>query len=161
MLGEETREERIRMPAAFLAGLIVVALLIGAALLVNRLWKPAIPESEMPLPVGPAEQAYIPQIQFSDPKMSRAANFLNQEVTFIFGTVENTGNRPVRQVEITLEFHDIYGQMVQRETHRLMGTRAAPLAAGESRDFQLSFDHISEQWNQVYPTIQVTGLAFK
>lgn len=149
------------MPAAFLAGLIVVALLIGAAMLVSRLWKPAVPESEIPLPMGPAEQAYVPQIRFSDPKMSRAANFLNQEVTFIFGTVENTGNRPIRQIEITLEFHDIYNQMVQRETLRLLAPHAAPLAPGESRDFQLSFDHISEQWNQVYPTSRVTGLAFR
>ena len=80
--------------------------------------------------MGPSEQAYAPQIHFLEPKMSRAANFLNQEVTFIFGTVENGGNRKVKQIEITLEFHDPFNQVVLRDTQRLFlaecGSRCCP-----------------------------------
>src|SRR5258708_5463317 len=72
--------ERSRLPAAFGAGLVIVTLLIGAAVLLSRYSTPGGPEVLKPLPMGPTEQAYAPQIHFLEPKMSRAANFLVQEV---------------------------------------------------------------------------------
>ena len=90
--------------------------------------------------------------------MSRAANFLNQEVTFIFGTVQNSGQRKVRMIEITLEFHDVFNQVVLRDKQRLWTSDAAPMKPGEQRDFQITYEAMPEQWNQVYPTIRVTGL---
>jgi hypothetical protein len=154
-------EERSRLPVAFLAGLVVVSLLIGAAVLINHFSTPAGPIEEKPLPMGPVEQAYAPQIHFLEPKMSRAANFLNQEVTFVFGTVENGGQRQVRQIEVTLEFHDVFNQVVLRDKQRLFLPNAAPLGPGERRDFQLGYEHLPAQWNQAYPAIRITGLDLK
>lgn len=154
-------EERSRLPVAFLAGIAVVSLLIGTAVLINHFSTPAGPIVEKPLPMGSDEQAYAAQIQFLEPKMSRAANFLNQEVTFVFGTVENGGQRAIRQIEVTLEFHDVFNQVVLRDKQRLFGPQAAPLRPGQQRDFQLGYEHISAQWNQTYPAIRITGLDLK
>jgi len=154
-------EERSRLPVAFLAGLVIVTLLIGGAVLLSRFSSPAGPETVKPLPMGPSEQGYAPQIQFLEPKMSRAANFLNQEVTFIFGTIENGGNRRIKQIEITLEFHDPFNQVVLRDTQRLFLPNAAPLAPGQRRDFQIGYETISAQWNNVYPSIRIAGLSLK
>jgi hypothetical protein len=153
-----TSEERSRIPVAFLAGIVIVLLLVAGAVLLSKYSAPAGPVVEKPLPMGAAEQAYAPQLHFLEPKMSRAANFLNQEVTFVFGTLENAGNRKVKQVEVTLEFHDPFGQVVQREKERLFGPNADPLPPGQQRDFQLGYEHISAQWNNVYPSVRVTGL---
>jgi hypothetical protein len=153
-------EERSRLPVAFLAGIVIVVLLTGAAVYLSRYAGPAGPEVVKPLPMGPAEQAYAPQIHFLEPKMSRAANFLNQEVTFVFGTLENSGNRPIKQIEVTLEFHDPFNQVVLRDVQRLFPPNADPLSPGQQRDFQIGYEHISAQWNNAYPTIRVTGLAF-
>jgi hypothetical protein len=150
--------ERSRLPVAFGIGLVIVALLVGAAVLFSRYSTPAGPEALKPLPMGPSEQAYASQIHFLEPKMSRAANFLNQEVTFVFGTMENGGNRRIKQIEITLEFHDPFNQVVLRDKQRLFSQYDAPLAAGQQRDFQVGYEHISAQWNNVYPTIRITGL---
>ena len=150
--------ERSRLPVAFVIGLVIVALLVGAAVLFSRYSTPAGPEALKPLPMGAAEQAYASQIHFLEPKMSRAANFLNQEVTFIFGTMQNSGNRRIKQMEITLEFHDPFNQVVLRDKQRLFSQYDAPLGAGQQRDFQVGYEHISAQWNNVYPTIRVTGL---
>ena len=151
-------EERSRLPVAFLAGIVIVTLLIGAAALFSRYAAPSANEEDKPLPVGPEEQAYASQIHLLEPKMSRAANFLNQEVTYIFGTVENGGNRKVKQIEITLEFHDPFNQVVLRDKQRLFLPTAPPMAPGQQRDFQVPYEHISAEWNNVYPTIRVTGL---
>ena len=154
-------EEKSQLPVAFIAGLVIVALLVGAALLASRYISPSGPEVVKPLPMGPAEQAYIPQIHFLEPKMSRAANLLNQEVTYIMGTIQNGGNRPIKQIEITMQFTDPFNQLVQTETERLFGPNEVPLGPGEQRDYQLGYDHISAQWNQVYPSVKITGLELK
>jgi hypothetical protein len=151
-------EERSRLPVAFAAGLIIVALLVGGAVLLGRYSSPAGPQVLKPLPIGPPEQAYAPQIHFLEPKMSRAANFLNQEVTFVFGTLENSGNRRIKQIEITLEFHDVFNQVVLRDKQRLFGPGEAPLGPGQQRDFQVGYEAMPAQWNNVYPSIRVTGL---
>jgi len=38
---------------------------------------------EAALTMGAAENDYVPHIEFLEPQVSRATNFLNQEVTFV------------------------------------------------------------------------------
>lgn len=136
-------------------------LLLSGFVFLTRRSGSSSPMAQPPLPLGPAEQAYIARIGFLNPDMRRAANFLNQEVTFIFGTVVNDGPQPIRQMELTIEFHDLFNQVVLRDTRRLPGPRAAPLAPGEHRDFQFGYDHVPEGWNRQYPSIRVTGLLLQ
>jgi len=157
----DLNEERSTLPIAFLIGIVIVALLVGGAVLWSRHASTSDSEPEKPLPMGPAEQAYAPQIHFLEPKMSRAANFLNQEVTYIFCTVENSGDRKIQNIEITLEFHDPFNQVVLRDKQRLFLPTAQPFLPGQQRDIQIPYEHISAQWNNAFPTIRVTGLQFK
>ncbi len=154
-------EERSRLPVAFLIGIVIVSLLVGAAVLYSRYATPAVSEDEKPLPKGPEETAYASNIHFLEPKMSRAANFLNQEVTYVFCTVENGGNRKVQQIEITVEFHDPFKQVILRDKQRLFLPTAPAFMPGQQRDVQIPYEHIPVQWDMVFPTITVTGLAFK
>ena len=154
-------EEKSRAPIVLLVGVAAALLLMGIFYLVGRLTPAPTKAVEQPLPMGPAEQAYVPQIQFLEPKVARAANFLNQEVTFVFGTVLNNGPRPIRQIEITLEFHDPFNQVVLRDKQRLFSATAAPLAPNDRRDFQLGYEIVPVQWNQAYPTIRITGLQLQ
>jgi hypothetical protein len=154
-------EEKSRGPIVLLVGVAAALLLIGIFYLVARLSPAPTKAVEQPLPMGPAEQAYVPYVQFLEPKAARAANFLNQEVTFIFGTVLNNGPRPIRQIEITLEFHDVFNQVVLRDKQRLFSPTAVPLGPHERRDFQLGYETLPAQWNQAYPTIRITGLQLQ
>jgi hypothetical protein len=154
-------EERSRLPVAFLIGIVIVGLLVGAAVLYSRYAGPAESEVEKPLPMGPEGLGYAPQIHFLEPKMSRAANFLNQEVTYVFCTVENGGNRKIQNIEITLEFHDPFNQVVLRDKQRLFLPTAPPFLPGQQRDVQIPYEHISAEWNNGFPSITVSGLSFK
>jgi hypothetical protein len=163
-IGGENRiaeKEKSRAPLVIGIGVVALLLVLGGVYLVGH-FSPAPTVSqqvpEKPLPMGAAEQAYAQHIEFSAPTMSRAANFLNQEVTFIFGTVTNHGPRAIRQVEITLEFHDPFNQVVLRDTQRLINTSAGPLAPNDHQDFQLSYETLPGTWAQTYPTIKITGL---
>ncbi len=152
------QEEKHSVPVAFFGGLAVVLLLLGGVFLLTRHAGPAQSTAEQRLPMTATEQAYAGQIRFLDLRMSRASNFLNQEVTFVFGWVANDGPRAVREIEATIEYRDLFNQVVLRDTRRVLGARAAPLAAGQRREFQFNFEHVPADWNRQYPSLRLTGL---
>src|ERR1700739_425245 len=154
-------EERSRLPVAFLIGIVIVAPLVGAALLHSRYSSSPDSEVEKPLPMGIEEQSYASNIHFLEPKMSRAANFLNQEVTYVFFTVENAGSRRVQNIEVTVEFHDPFNQVILRDKQRLFLPNAPPFEPGQKRDVQIPYEHIPPQWNNGFPSVVVSGLSFK
>jgi hypothetical protein len=152
-------EERNRFPVAFLAGVIIVFLIVAGVVLLSRTKqsdKSAVAEK---LPYGPGERAYAEHIHFKDIQMSAATNFLNQEFTYVTGTISNDGTQTIRQLEVTLEFHDPFNQVVLREPRRLVGPTEQPLASGEMRSFQVTLEHVPAEWDQQYPAIRITGLV--
>ena len=154
-------EERSRLPVAFLIGIVIVAVLVGAVFLYSRYAGTSDSEVDKPLPMGIEEQSYAPNIHFLEPKMSRAANFLNQEVTYVFFTVENAGTRKVQNIEVTVEFHDPFNQVILRDKQRLFLPTAQPFEPGQQRDVQIPYEHIPPQWNNAFPSVVVSGLSFK
>lgn len=109
-------------------------------------------------PFGPAERAYASKIKIENVALSRAANFLNQEVTILTGDFVNTGDRTLREVELTVEFYDHMHQIALRESRVTLNSASSPLAPGERRSFDVSFEHIPTSWNMQLPTLHVTGL---
>lgn len=126
-----------------------------------------------PPKVAKAPPPYAANLKFSDSKMSAAENFVGATVSYIEGTVTNTGNQTVTQAVVEVVFKDDMGQVAQREDVplRLMKTNGAypeavdlsafPLAPGQSQPFRLAFDSISKQWSHQYPEIQVVDLVVK
>jgi hypothetical protein len=154
-------ESNSRMPMILVAGVIGMLLVIGGVYIANSLAPPPVHPVEVPLPMGAAEQAYVQHIQFVDTKVARAANVLNQQITFAFGTVVNNGSRNIRQIEVTLEFHDVFGQVVLKENRRLFGAKAVPLPPQGRRDFQIGYETMPAQWNQTFPTVKIIGLGLE
>jgi len=150
-----------KAPTVLLVGAVAMILLIGLVYFASRVTPTATVPADQPLPMGAPEQAYAPQIQFTDMKVGRATNFLNQEATFVFGTTANNGPRGIRQIEVTFEFHDVFQQVVLRDKQRLFSPTAAPLAPNQTRDFQLTYDSMPAQWNQAPPTVKITGLQLQ
>jgi hypothetical protein len=158
---ESNQESSRGSPIVLIIGAVALAVLIGALYWASRYAPAPTKAPDQPLPMGTAEQTYVPKIEFLEPQVAAASNFLNQQVIFVFGTVRNNGPRGVRQIEVTLEFHDVFGQVVLRDKQRLFGARAVPLESYQNRDFQLTYEYLPVQWNQAYPSIHITGLALQ
>ena len=157
--GENTdRQDRSRLPIALAAGAGVVLLLFGGLLFVSRIVRTHGPAATEALPFGAAERAYAQRIHFTNKQMARATNFLNQEFTYIAGTISNDGTRSLQRLQVTLEFHDPLNQVVLRETQLLITSPARPLDGGQRRDFQVTLDHVPATWDQQYPSIRVSGI---
>jgi hypothetical protein len=109
---------------------------------------------------GSNERAYISRVGVDHIEISRAENFLHQEVTTISGDISNGGDRALASVELTIEFFDDLNQIAQRETRRLFGPPGPPIPPGDHREFEVSFEHISSAWNMRQPAIKVTAVQF-
>jgi hypothetical protein len=48
-----------------------------------------------------------------------------------------------------------------RETEVLIPPNGEPLPAGQRRPFQITLEHIPAEWNQQYPSINLTGLTLE
>jgi hypothetical protein len=158
--GSPQKEGGRQFGLALLSGLIVVLILGGGFYLWSR-GGANHPIGPAPLPMGAEQQAYAPQIHYSDFQLSRATNMLKTEITYVDGMISNTGNRSVVEIEILLEFHDLSGKIMFHDTRRLYGKAATPLAAGERRDFELAFENVPDGWDQRPPAITVTGLQLQ
>jgi hypothetical protein len=153
---ENVQRPNLRTPlvaaGAFAALLLVFFFLFSSG--------PGQPGAALALPFGPAEQAYAPAISHKTLSLSRAENMVHQEVILLSGEVTNGGSRGLAQVEVTIEFRDSLNQVVLRETRTLLSRMAGPLAPGQRRAFELSFEHLPRDWNMSAPVLRVSGLNF-
>ena len=116
---------------------------------------------------------YASSLKFSDLKMSQAQNFVGATVTYIDGTLSNAGDKTLAHAVVQVTFKDSYGQVAQVENVPIkvlhtggpyddtVDLTVAPLSPGQSKPFRLIFEHVSEQWNQAYPDLQITDVATK
>ncbi|MGA2811775.1 MAG: hypothetical protein ABSG16_10285 [Candidatus Acidiferrum sp.] len=168
---DDPAPQRTSFRFALLAGAVVVFLLVAALLwpsgvLLNPWFhgdkssgpRRHVSASGTPLFFGPAEQAYAQRLLIENVAMSRAENFLNQEVTTLAGEVLNSGDRTLEGLELTVIFSDSLNQVVLREARTVLDGTAAPLAPGARRDFEISFEHVPSTWNMQQPAISVTAM---
>jgi hypothetical protein len=111
-------------------------------------------------PFGPEERAYASKISIENVALSRAENFLHQEVTILAGELVNTGERTLREVEVTVEFDDEMNQIALRESRLAINSGNPAVAPGERRSFDVSFEHIPTSWNMQQPAVRISGLLF-
>jgi hypothetical protein len=155
--------ERDTSRRTIVISIAIVAMIVLAAAIVLR-EKPKIAAGPPP---------YAENLRFSDLKMSQAQNFVGASVTYVDGTLANTGDKTVTRAVVRVTFKDLYGQVAQIEKVpiRLLQTSgpypdtvdlaSSPLAPGMSKSFRLTFEHLSEQWNQAYPDLQIVDVTVK
>ena len=92
-------------------------------------------------------------------------------MTYIDGTITNTGDKTLTHVMVHVTFKDSMGQVAQTEDVPLhvlqtggpypdaVDLNASPLAPGQSKPFRLTFESISAQWNHEYPELQITDVT--
>lgn len=139
---------------------LVAAILLSLWLLFEPLksQKRATLTDTLDLNMSSAEQEYSKKIEIGNITLSRAENFLHQEVTTLTGEVHNGGTEPVAGLRLTAEFSDEMNQVVLRESRKVLGTPEMELAPGERRAFEISFEHIPDAWNMQAPAMRVSYL---
>jgi hypothetical protein len=133
------------------AGLVAILVMVILLTRPGTSAKPAL---------SPEQKAYLAQIEITGRRLSVARNLIGDTVTYLDASVTNRGTRLVRRLQIQLEFHDVFNQVVLRETAHPITLRTSPLKPGETRAFRVAFDHVPADWNRTPPTITTTDVRF-
>lgn len=148
---------------AIVVGVAAVVVVVGVIALLTR----SAPRSPVAL------HPYASSLKLSALKMSTAENFVGASVTYIDGTVANTGDKTVTHAVVHVNFKNSLDQIAQAEDVALhvlqtsgpypdtVDLSASPLPPGQSKPFRLTFEHISADWNQAYPELQITDVRLK
>jgi|ERR1022692_2503739 hypothetical protein len=118
-----------------------------------------------------APDPYAANLTLSNLKMSAAQNFVGSTVTYVDGTITNIGTKTVPHATVQVIFKDELGQLTQRDEVPLhvldtagpypdaVDLSVSPLAPGQSKPFRLTFEHVSENWNQQYPELEIIDVT--
>jgi hypothetical protein len=113
-------------------------------------------------------QAYIPKLQLSDVDMKMAAS----RVPGIFGKITNTGDKPIDEVQMTVNYYEGKGKkrkQVFTEDHTPIATPLTftnfarpllPFVPGETRDFGFKLTAAADVQQRATPDLVITSVTF-
>ncbi len=148
-----------------LVGLVAVVVAVGAILFFGRHKAPA----------GTETNPYAQQLKLSAIKLSAAENYMGGTVTYLDFNITNTGDKALTGADVHAEFKNTMGQVVQKETlplrvlveNQLAGypdlvdMSRAPIGPGQTKTVRVTLEHISEDWDQSYPVMELVNLKLK
>jgi hypothetical protein len=126
-------------------------------------------------PSGPQASEYAQQLEVSGIKLSAAENYMGGTVTYLDFKITNAGEKALIGADVYAEFKNTMGQIVQKETlplHVLVENQLAgypdlvdmsraPVGPGQTRTVRVAVEHISADWDQSYPQMQLVNLKLK
>jgi flagellar basal body-associated protein FliL len=114
---------------------------------------------------------YLAKLQVSNLHMATAENFAGGSVTYIQGTIANSGDKKVTNARVQVIFKNSLGETAQKDVLQVMvllpnipyvdygALDHAPLAPGRSRDFRLTLEHVTADWDGQIPQLRVVSAA--
>ena len=118
-------------------------------------------------PVTAAADPYASNLPITNVAMSESSNLAGGKVTYIDGHIANKGDKTITAISAQVLFRNFAHEVAQNETQPMMLIRtrdpyidtqpvaSAPLKPGDERDFRLSFDTVTPNWDGAYPEIRI------
>ncbi|HEX4604979.1 MAG TPA: hypothetical protein VH724_13355 [Candidatus Angelobacter sp.] len=157
----QERENRNWTPM-FAGAALLLVIVVGAVFLAR---------SGTPAPANPADHN-LARLQIANLHMATAENFAGGSVTYIEGKITNTTDKRVTGASVQVLFKNALGETAQKDTLPVTvllpnvpyvdyGTvDRAPLAPGQARDFRLTLEHVSTDWDGQVPQVKVVSIAY-
>jgi|SRR5579872_5402251 len=113
---------------------------------------------------------YAAKLQISGLHMATAENFAGGSVTYVEGAVTNAGDRKVTGARVEVIFKNGLGEISQKESLPLLALLPnspyvdygpldrAPLGPGQSRDFRLTLEHVTADWDGQIPDVRTVAV---
>lgn len=115
---------------------------------------------------------YTANLVLSKLHMAEAENFAGGKVTYIDGILSNTGDKRVTGARVEVIFKNSIGEVTQKEVLPVMvllpnlpytdyGTiDRAPVAPRQARDFRLTLEHVTADWDTQIPGVRVVAVSY-
>jgi hypothetical protein len=159
------QESQKRNLTPFIVGLVAVLVVVGIIVVLTR------NRGQQAAQVNP----YAAKLQISDAKASQAENYVGGTVTYLDATITNTGDKALVGGDMSLVFKNTLNEVVQKETlplrvivpnplagyPDLVDLNKSPIGPGQSKTVRMTLEHISADWNQAPPEMQLVNLKLK
>jgi hypothetical protein len=159
------REEEKRSLAPMAIGGVLVLLAIAAVVLIGRAGKSS--------GTAGAGDPNLAKIQINDLHMATAQNFAGGSVTYIEGKITNNTDRKITGARVEVIFKNALGEVAQDEKALPVTVLLpnvpyvdygpidrAPLAPGQTRDFRLTLEHVSTDWDGQVPQVKAVSVEY-
>lgn len=146
------------------AGLVLVLLIVGAIVFFNHGGKTTS---------GNPGDPNLAKLQVTDLHMSTAENFAGGSVTYIEGKITNGTDRKISAANVEVIFKNALGETAQAEKALPVTVLLpnvpyvdygpldrAPLPPGQARDFRLTLEHVSTDWDGQVPQVKVVSIGY-
>lgn len=159
------RESQARNWTPFVIGLVAVVVVVGIIVALTRNKGQTMTQTN----------PYVSRLQISNLKLSAAENYVGGTVTYLDVTISNNGDKMLTGADMKLVFKNSMNEVVQTETiplHVLVENQMGgypdlvdlgrdPIGPGKSATVRMTLEHISADWNQSYPEMQLANLRLK
>jgi hypothetical protein len=159
------QEAQERNWTPFIVGLVAVVVVVGIIVFLTR------NKAETTGQMDP----YASKLQLSNVRLSAAENYVGGTVTYLDVDITNTGDKALVGADMKLVFRNSLGQVVQTEAlplHVLVQNQMggypdlvdmsrSPIGPGQTKTMRMTLEHISADWNQSAPEMQLTNLKLK
>ena len=159
------QEAQERNWTPFVIGLVAVIVVVGIIALVTR--KPGQKAQQV--------DPYVSQLQISNAKVSAAENYVGGTVTYLDADITNSGDKTLVGADMNLVFKNTMNEIVQKETlplHVLVENQMggypdlvdmsrSPITPGHTKSVRMTLEHISADWDQAPPQMQLANLKLK
>ena len=149
----------------FVIGLVAVLVVIGGIIAVSR------NSGQKKQQIDP----YVSKLQISNAKVSAAENYVGGTVTYLDADITNNGDKNLVGADMNLVFRNTLDEVVQKETlplHVLVENQMggypdlvdmsrSPITPGHTKTVRMTLEHISADWNQAAPQMQLVNLNLK
>lgn len=165
--GSPLKEPRTFLPWGIAGG--VVAVILAVLLVTGRRPAPSNPGGAALAPPDP----YAKSLALSNIKLSESSTMIGAKQTYIDGSIANNGDRTLTGITVQVAWMDFTDRIGQKDTMPLTLIRthqpyidiepvsAAPIQPGQTREFHLIFDHVTDSWNGQYPEVRVIAVQSK
>src|SRR5262245_48492233 len=99
-------------------------------------------------------------VQVSRPTVAQSESYVGNKVRLIGGWLKNVSNKPIRLVDVKMEFQDFDGKAIQAGVHPAYDAKQRPLAPGAEYRFEIAFEDLPRTWNYRAPVMQVVRVAY-
>lgn len=149
--------------------IIAAILIVVVGVLIWLYARTARPQASSQL----AEAPYASNLSISDLRLSTAQNFVGGEVTYLEGKIANKGSSVLAGAQVQCLFRNSLGEVVDQPVVTLqiqtislgqsdfVQLSQSPLTPNQQREFRLTFEHISADWNMGFPELRVVGATTK
>jgi archaellum component FlaF (FlaF/FlaG flagellin family) len=151
--------------APFLIGLVAVLVVIGAIVAFTR------NSGQTKQQINP----YAAKLQISNAKVSAAENYVGGTVTYLDADITNNGDKTLEGADMNLVFKNTMNEIVQKETlplhvltentmggyPDLVDMSRSPITPGHTKTVRMTLEHVSADWNQAPPQMQLVDLKLK